>query len=195
MNRVRQLFQFSIFEIVFICVVSVALGVFFWGWTFVYDITKPFLKPFGLNYLTSGFWIMASVFLSYIVRKPGVALIASLIASLVEGFLAHWGLSALIYGFIQGLAAEIIFLFFFYRNWSFLVVLLASLFSSFCSYAYDYFAYDYNLLDTKIVLIQLVSFLISSVFFSAWLSIHIADRLIKNGLLNNMKIAKRNAQD
>jgi len=190
-DHVRQLFQFSIFEIVFICVVSVALGVFFWGWTFVYDITKPFLKPFGLNYLTSGFWIMASVFLSYIVRRPGVAIIASLLASFVEGFLAHWGLAALIYGLIQGIAAEVIFAAFLYKRWSFSVVLLASLSSSFCSYAYDYLAYDYQSLDQKIVLIQLSSFLISSCIFSAWLSIHIADRLIKNGLLKNMKIAKK----
>ena len=34
----------TIFEIVLTLVLAVALGVAFWGWTFIYDLAKPFLK-------------------------------------------------------------------------------------------------------------------------------------------------------
>ena len=102
----------TIFEIVLTMVLAVALGVASWGWTFIYEIAKPFLKVSGLSYSVAGFWILSAIFLSYIIRKPGVAIIASIVAAFVESLLTHWGLMSVLWGFVQGFGAEIIFLIF-----------------------------------------------------------------------------------
>jgi energy-coupling factor transport system substrate-specific component len=183
-------FKLNVFDIVLTFTLAVALGVAFWGWTFVYDLAKPFLKIYGLNYLVAGFWILASVFVANIVRKPGVALLASLMAAFVQSLLTQWGLMSLMWGFIQGLGAEIIFFIFMYRKWNLLVLILASLLSSFLSYCFDFYYYDYGSMSVDIILRQLISFLVSSVLFAGVLTHLLSNRLLKLGILDQFLIAK-----
>ena len=191
MNRTIALFKsLTIFEIVLTTVVAVALGVAFWGWTFVYEIAKPFLKVYGLGYLTAGFWIFASVFLSQIVRKPGIAIIASIIAAFIESLLTHWGLMSVTWGLVQGLGAEIIFFAFAYKKWDLKVVILATLLSAFLSYSLDFYLYDYRSLSVSFNLIQLISFLLSSLFLAGVFSKIVTKRLVRLGLLDQFLIAK-----
>lgn len=191
MNKTVALFKsITIFEVVLTTVVAVALGVAFWGWTFVYEIAKPLLKIYGLSYLTAGFWIFASVFLSQIVRKPGIAIIASIIAAFVESLLTHWGLMSVVWGVVQGLGAEIIFLAFAYKKWDLKVLVLAALLSAFFSYSLDFALYDYGNLSFSFNMIQLVSFLFSAALLAGWLSAVISQRLVRLGLLDQFLIAK-----
>ena len=180
----------DVFELVLTVVISVAIGVAFWGWTFVYEMAKPFLKLAGLNYLVAGFWIFASVFLSKIVQKPTIALIASIVAAFVESLLTQWGMMTLVWGLVQGLGAEMIFLFFGYKRWDLKVLILASSLSTLFSYLLDYFIYDYHSLQVGIVSIQVVTYIISSAFLAGYLSQVVSARLLKLGLLDQFKIAK-----
>lgn len=180
----------TVFEIVLTLVLAVALGVAFWGWTFVYDLAKPFLKVAGLSYLVAGFWILASVLIPHIVRKPGVALMASIMAAFIESLLTHWGLMSVVWGLVQGIGAEIVFLIFFYRRWNLGVLLLASAVSAFCSYALDYFYYDYRSLTVGFNLLQLGTYILSALFFAGLLSHLLGKRLVKLGILDQFLIAK-----
>ncbi len=183
-------FKLNVFDIVLTFTLAVALGVAFWGWTFVYDLAKPFLKIYGLNYLVAGFWILASVFVANIVRKPGVALLASLMAAFVQSLLTQWGLMSLVWGLIQGLGAEIIFLIFMYRKWNLFVLVLASLLSSFLSYSFDFYYYDYGSMSIELNLRQLISFLVSSAIFAGVFTELLSKRLLKLGILDQFLIAK-----
>lgn len=191
MNQTVALFKsITIFEVVLTTVVAVALGVAFSGWTFVYEIAKPLLKIYGLSYLTAGFWIFASVFLSQILRKPGIAIIASIIAAFVESLLTHWGLMSVVWGVVQGLGAEIIFFAFAYKKWDLKVLVLAALLSAFFSYALDFALYDYGNLSFSFNMVQLISFLFSAALLAGWLSAVISRRLVRLGLLDQFLIAK-----
>lgn len=191
MNKTLSLFHsITIFEIVLTTVVAVALGVAFWGWTFVYEIAKPFLKIYGLSYLFAGFWIFSSVFLSHIIRKPGIAFIASIIAAFIESILTHWGLMSIIWGIVQGFGAEIIFFIFSYKRWDWPNLILAAVVAAFFSYSLDYFFYDYKNLSNTFNFIQLISFLFSSALLAGVLSKIVANRLMKMGLLDQFLIAK-----
>lgn len=181
--------KFTVFELVFVAVVSVALGVAFWGWTFVYEFSKPFLKVYGLNYLSSGFWILSSVLLSAIIQKPGIGIIASLIAALVESFFTHWGLMSLVWGLVQGVGAEVVFMIFMYRNFKLPVLILSAAVSAAASYFLDYFMYDYASGSIQLQLTQLISFVISSIVLAGILSKIIIDRLLSIGLLGKFKVA------
>jgi len=189
----KKLFEsITIFEIVLTAVVAVALGVAFWGWTFVYEMMKPLLKIYGMAYLSAGFWIFASVFIPQIVRKPGIALIASIIAAFVESLLTHWGMMSVVWGIVQGLGAELIFLSFGYKKWNLSVLILASLMSAFFSYALDFALYDYKNLSVSLNAVQLISFLISSAVFAGYLSDVVSKRLVRLGLLDQFLIARTN---
>ncbi|MBC7539460.1 MAG: ECF transporter S component [Bacteriovorax sp.] len=191
MNKIIALFKsITIFEIVLTTVVAAALGVSFWGWTFIYEIAKPALKVSGLSYLVAGFWIFASVFLSQIVRKPGIALIASIIAAFVESLLTHWGIMSVLWGIVQGLGAEVIFMLFLYKKWNLKVLIMASALSAIFSYTLDFSIYDYKNLSLGFNLIQLISFIGSSVFLAGVLSDIVSKRLLKLGLLDQFLIAK-----
>lgn len=184
-TTIQQLLKnYTIFEMVFICVSSVALGVAFWGWTFAYEITKPVLKLVGLNYLAAGFWIFASVFTPLIVRRPFVAIIASVIAAGVEGVITHWGAMALVWGLVQGLGAEVVFAATGYRKWSLYTVIAASMISASASFVLDYFYYGYAQMALTLQLTQYLSFVISAAVLAGFLSHILFERLKKLNLLN-----------
>ena len=191
MTKISELFKsITIFEMVLTTVVAVALGVSFWGWTFVYEIAKPVLKVSGLSYLVAGFWILASVLLSQIIRKPGIAIIASVIAAFVESLLTHWGIMSVLWGLVQGLGAELIFIFFLYRKWDLKVLILASAMSATLSYSLDFYLYDYKNLSLGFNLTQFISFIVSSIFLAGFFSEILTKRLVKLGLLDQFLIAK-----
>lgn len=178
-------------EWVTVAVMAAAMGVAYWAWTLVYDFLKePLLKPLGIKRALDGFWLMAPVFFGYMVRKPGMALFGSLVAAGVEGIITQWGMSALIYGLVQGLGAELVFALFLYRKWNWSVLLLAASMAAVFSFGYDYLSQEQANLSIVFNAIQLAVFIISSWVFAAALSRYLGKRLVKTGLLDGFLIAR-----
>lgn len=178
-------------EWVTVAVMAAAMGVAYWAWTLVYDVLKePLLKPLGIKRALDGFWLMAPVFFGYMVRKPGMALFGSLVAAAVEGIITQWGMSAVVYGLVQGLGAELVFALFLYRKWNWLVLILAASMSAVFSFAYDYLSQEQANLSVTFNAIQLLVFIISSWVFAAALSRYLGNRLVKTGLLDGFLIAR-----
>ena len=172
-------------------VIGAALGVAYFGFTMFYEMVKPALKPLGLKYLTAGLWILAPVLLGNMVRKPGVALFASVLAALVQGTYSEWGMaSSLLYGALQGVAVELVFFVFLYRKWSIGVLALAASLSATLSYSYDYYLSDRNL-ALSFNLIQWAGFVVSSIVFAALLTKYLSARLLKTGLIDTFLIARK----
>lgn len=180
----------KISEIVFIAVVSAAMGVFWWGYTFAYDLFKPILKPLAMENLLSGIWLMGAIFFPYIIRKPGSALLGELIAAFVQGFIARWGITSLIWGIAQALPVEIFFLILAYKHWKLKYLCIGAIISAISSFTLSFFWEKQYLLNWKFNLIQLVTFLISAVILAGFLSKWLADGLKKTGALNQFEIVK-----
>jgi energy-coupling factor transport system substrate-specific component len=114
-------------DIVVAAVLAVAFGVLFRFWGILWSAMDPVFAGFkpagGAMY---GVWLMAGVVGALIIRKPGAAIFVELIAAVVESLLGStWGTSTVVYGFVQGLGAELIFLLFLYRRWTLPVTALA----------------------------------------------------------------------
>jgi energy-coupling factor transport system substrate-specific component len=114
-------------DIVVVAVIGVSFGVVFWAWNVVWGLTGPlFAAVPPAQYLFSGVWLIPAVLAPLIVRKPGAALFAELVAAALSAALGSlWGLDAILSGFAQGAAAELAFAFTLYRVWSLPVALLA----------------------------------------------------------------------
>ena len=84
----------------------------------------------------------AAVLAPLIVRKPGAALFAELVAAGVSVLLGSpWGPDVLLSGFVQGAGAELVFAFTLYRNWSLPILVVASIASAAAAWIHDWALY------------------------------------------------------
>ena len=118
----------SLLELVTVAAIGVACGVLFAGWNLLWGAASPlFATVLPLQYLLfAGTWVIAGPLGGLIVRRPGAALAAELIAASVSFLLAsQWSIDALLSGAAQGIGAEIVFLATRYRRTGVVVALLA----------------------------------------------------------------------
>jgi energy-coupling factor transport system permease protein len=112
-------------DIIVVAIIAVAFGVVFYAWNaYVWQWLRPLGEPW--EYIISGMWLMPAVVAPLIVRKPGAALFAEMVAAIVAVILgSQWGLDTLLSGFVQGAGAEIVFGFVMYRRFGPIVAFLA----------------------------------------------------------------------
>ncbi len=132
-------FSFTTVELVFIAILGVVfgivnnlIGIVYTGINAVNPMAALFFAPFGIVTLLA----------SYVVRKPGAALLAGLINGLVQ-FLAGnpAGLWAVAFGVAHGLGTELVFFLFKYKNWGWLACFLAAFVDGLLNYVVVVFAF------------------------------------------------------
>ncbi len=130
-------------DLVTAVMVGVAFGVAYWGWAFAYNGISLALAAFApLSGLIVGPWLLAGTVSGLIVRRPGAALLAELVAANVEYLIGNeWGASTMIAGFLQGLGIEIALALFAYRRFGWAVVALGGVLSAVLESAYEWHAY------------------------------------------------------
>ena len=122
-------------DIVIAAVIGVAFGVAF---VLVGGIWKALEGLGPAQNLFYGVWLLPAIVAPLIVRKPGAALFAELVAAGLSAFLGStWGVDTILSGFVQGAAAELVFAFTLYRLWSFPVLAVAGLASAAAAYVHD----------------------------------------------------------
>jgi energy-coupling factor transport system permease protein len=106
-------------DAVVVAVIAVAFAVVFAVWNVLYAATAPAFAWFppaqGVIY---GVWMLPGVLAGLIIRKPGAAFSAELIAAFVSVLLGGgaWSWTIVLYGVVQGLAPEAVFALFRYRR-------------------------------------------------------------------------------
>jgi energy-coupling factor transport system substrate-specific component len=122
-------------DIVVTAVIAVAFGVVFAA----LNAAWPFLEWAGpARYALYGIWLLPAIVAPLIIRKPGAALFAEMVAASLSLLIVNqWGPSVLLSGFVQGLAAELVFAATRYRLWSWPVLIAASLASTAAAWIHD----------------------------------------------------------
>ncbi|HEX3220361.1 MAG TPA: ECF transporter S component [Candidatus Limnocylindria bacterium] len=140
--------SWRVVDIVVASVLGVAFGVVFQVWNGAWELAKPVFIGFppvqGLMY---GIWLVPAVLVPLVVRRPGAALLAELVAAAISALLgAQWGLQTLVYGLLQGAAAELAFAFTLYRSWNLVTAMLAAAFAGAAAVLLDLVFYypDWN---------------------------------------------------
>jgi energy-coupling factor transport system permease protein len=120
--------RWRVVDIVVASVIAVACAALFLIWNVAYEGPSALLKPLlpGVQGLLAGPWLLAGVLAGFIVRKPGAAIYAELVAASISALLgSQWTGLTIVSGAVQGLGAELIFLLFLYRVWNLPVAVLA----------------------------------------------------------------------
>ena len=173
-------------EVVVLVVLSVAVGVLFWGWTFVDALVSAPLKPFGINYILAGVWFIGGTLIPFLIRKPGSALAGEVLAAIVEGFITHWGITAAIWGAVQGIGAESVFFATGYKNWDIKTMIAAGAVSGFFSYMLDFFYSQYWTLKAWVIVVQLVCAVLGGILWAGIIGYALAKGIIKTGAAANL---------
>ena len=124
--------------------IGVTFGVAYWGWNTAYTtLSTPFtgfLGPFiGL---LGGPWLIAGVVGGLVVRRPGAALFAEVLAAAVSALIGNeWGAATLISGCLQGLGVEIALAIFLYRRFTWPVAALGGALAALLGFLYEWNAY------------------------------------------------------
>ena len=176
--------RWRVVDIVTAAVVAVACGVLFWGWNFASNLFTPLGAVLGgLQALNYGPWLLAAPLAALIIRKPGAALFAELVAAAVSMLLgAQWGPQILESGLVQGLAVELVLAAFLYRNWSWPVAALSGAAAGVVAGLNDWI-YWYQGADLPFVLIYTVSAALSGALIAGVGSWLLVKALARTGAL------------
>jgi energy-coupling factor transport system permease protein len=124
--------------------IGVVFGVAYWGWSSAYTaLSSPLSGFLGSSIgLLGGPWLIAGVVAGFVVRKPGAAVFAELLAAAVEALLGNeWGWATLISGSLQGLGVELALAIFLYRRFGWPVAMLGGALAALFEFGYELHAY------------------------------------------------------
>lgn len=175
-------------------IISVIFAVIYL-WTVYASISlNAMLMPFGLyvfaNELVFGIWFMAATFAAYIIRKPGVAIVAEMLAAFIEVLMGNmYGPIVFVSGFIQGAGAEIVFASTKYKRFDLKTLTLASLGCSVTSFAWGFIRSGFFDLSPLLLIVMFAVRFTSAFLFSTLGSKLIADKLASSGVLKGYPIS------
>ena len=171
-------------DIVVAAIIGVAFGVVFWAWGVAwggFDALFLFAPP--AKDLLYAVWLVPAVLAPLIVRKPGAALFAEMVAAGVSTIIgSQWGPDTLLSGFVQGAAAELVFAFTLYRSWSLPVLGVAAVAAAAGAWIHDWALY-YASASVEVQLVRGVMMAISAVVIVAGGSVLLVRALRQAGVL------------
>jgi len=119
--------QWRTVDIVLGAALAVAFGAVFQAWNLLWTAVSPaFVAVPPLQGFMYGVWLLPAVLVPLVIRRPGAALLGEGVAAVASAlFGAPWGLLTIVYGLMQGGAAELVFAMGLYRRWGLPIALVA----------------------------------------------------------------------
>ena len=182
-------------EIILMAMICIVFGVVYLGAVYLMSMVEAPLAFTGLTKLGTeiifGIWLMAATFAGYILQKPGAAILAEIIASVIEVLLGNWfGPMVIVAGIVQGLGAELVFGAFKYRKYDGNIMYLAAAGTAVTSFLWSFVRSGYLKFSIGVLIIYFIVRMISSLFFAGFICKTVADSLKKAGLLKGYALDK-----
>jgi energy-coupling factor transport system substrate-specific component len=177
-------------DILVTAVIGVVFGVVFWAWNALWSVIAPAsaLVPPLYAFLIYGVWLVPAVLAPLIVRRPGAAVFAEMVAAGVSTlFGTPWGPDVLLSGFVQGAAAEIVFAMTFYQRWTWPVLSAAAIASAAAAWIHDWVLW-YPDADLTLQVIRGLAMAISAVAIVAFGSLALERSLRRAGVLEGFSV-------
>ena len=140
----RPLTRWRTIDLLTCAFIGVAFGVAYWAWYLLYQAPSTALEAVfpPLQGITGAPWLMAGVVGGLVIRRPGAALFAELIAACVEALIgSSWGIATVVSGVLQGLGAEIGFAILGYSSFGLGAALLSGALAAPLEAVYEWFSY------------------------------------------------------
>lgn len=187
-------FGWSLKDIIVLCVLGVAFGALYIGGVSIWAVANAAFGPVGLD-MVYGIWFTASITGAYIIRKPGIAFGAEMLAALGEVLLGTpAGVGVFIGAAIQGVGCEAIFAATRWKKYNTVVLIIAGMGASVTSFIYNYAAYGYSKFPISMLTLMLLIRLVSGAVISGLLGKLIGDGLAATGALSSFPLGRERAE-
>ncbi|WP_445501515.1 ECF transporter S component [Microvirga sp. G4-2] len=175
-------------ETLIVAVLGAVFAVLYLGWVQVWLIAQAIFGSLTMD-VVMGFWFVASMVAAAIIRKPGVAFAAEVLAAGVQILLGSpAGLTLLLTGAVQGAGAELVFAATRWRNYSLPVMMAAGVGAAVFSFAYTWVRFNYGALQPGILIAMFTLRCVSGALLGGWLGHVIVQALYKTGALAGLAI-------
>ena len=185
----KSLFVWRTRDIVIAAVISVAVGLIHFAYGSLYLALSGALGNIWVM-LFLGFYYITGILVAYVIRKPGAAFFASVLAAFVQLLVGSpFGIAAVFAGMVQGAGAEAVFAAFRHRNYRFPVLALASVASGAFAFVFEFFYLSYGRLEWWVPVAYFFVRIPSAVILAGLLGKLLADALAKTGVIRLPKQA------
>lgn len=183
-------------DVIMVGLLSIIFAVIYLGFVYFATFLKSVLAPFGLapfaNELVFGVWFMAATLAGYIMQKPGVAIIAEMMAALIEVLMGNfYGPLVFVSGFLQGLGAELGFAAYSYKKYDLKSLSLAAFLSTVFSFIWGFFRNSFTNLSPIYIISMFIVRTISAFIFSAVIVKKLGDGLVKSGAVAQYPLGQK----
>ena len=138
----KAVLKWRVVDIAVASVIGVASALIYWVVAIATAAPWSALEAIipGLAGVFNGLWLFAGPLAAIIVRKPGAAVYAEVVAGVLEALMGNmWGgVETFLIALVQGLFAEIAFLVFAYRKWNLPVTILSGALSGVACWGYSF---------------------------------------------------------
>jgi len=183
-------------DILMVAIAGVIFAVVYLGAVYAGAGLTAILTPMGLGVLGYepfyGIWFMAAILITYVIQKPGVGLVAEMLAAFLEVLMGNFfGPAVFISGFLQGLGSEIGFAIFYYKRFDYVSTISAAVGATITSFIWTAFRNGYGSLAPQLVVAIFVIRLISAVLFGGIGCKLLGDALAKAGVLRGYALGQK----
>lgn len=176
-------------EIVVTAMVSVLIGAVFMGLDAIYQPLQAMAGPIGGD-IIYGIYLLSALIPMYLVRKPGAAILGSLITGVVNLLLGSpYGIHIIVAAALQGAGVEIVMYMIKYKGINLVKLSLAAIVAMLFVTARDNFVFGLSFYG-NLIPVMLIVRVVSSIVFGAALTMTIGAGLTKTGVVSDLNIAK-----
>ena len=187
--------RYRTIDIVTPVMIAVAFGVIFIGLGALFNALSPLwllYKP--TEGLFMGLWLLSGVVAGLIVRKPGAALLAELLAAAIEMLLGgQWAAMTLVSGVLQGLGMEISLAVWRYRRGGMRVSVVGGMIGALFESVFERLSY-YPMFRPTDTVFYMIFCLISGALLAGVLGQLIVKALAGAGALNSFPVGRERAR-
>lgn len=184
-------YKWRVVDIAVASVIGVASALIYWAvatltygpWS-VLDVLVP-----GLPGVFNGLWLFAGPLALLIVRKPGAAIYAEVVAGVLEALMGNaWGgASTFLIALLQGVGAELGFAVFAYRKWNLPTTILSGALSAVACWGYSFFTHLQAISITgSYGIVYLITTVISGVVIAGVLMWFLYIAIAKTGAIDSL---------
>jgi energy-coupling factor transport system substrate-specific component len=186
----RKLLNWQLRDAVMVATLGVLFAVVYLGFTSLWIALEAALTPLGLGPFADeaiyGAWFMAGSLAAFIVRKPGAAFTAELMASVIEMMLGYFGGPVVVlFGLVQGAGNEAGFAAFRYRKYHLASMCLSGALAAVFSFGTEILLGTVVLLSPGFVAAKLGVRILSAIAFTGFVCYFAGRGLARTGVLKS----------
>ena len=175
--------------------IGAAFGVAFLGYGQLYTLIGPLTAAFKpAEGLLAGIWFLPAVLAALLVRKPGAALLAEMVAAVLSMLLgSQWGWSTAVSGLMQGGGVELAFLLTRYRRFTLPLAVLGGVLAGLLEWGWEKIVY-YQEMSWLFSGTMLAFFLLSGAVLAGGLGWAASRALVATGAVDSLASGREAAR-